>query len=136
MSLIVLKFGGTSVGSIKKINYAAKIIKKYHDRNNKIIVVSSAMSGATNNLIKKSKEISKNFDKFEYDVLLSSGEQVACALLSGALINMGLKARSWLSWQIPIIVQGKSKASRIMSINKTEILKYIKLFMLSEKEPQ
>ena len=126
MSLIVLKFGGTSVGSIKKINYAAKIIKKYHDRNNKIIVVSSAMSGATNNLIKKSKEISKNFDKFEYDVLLSSGEQVACALLSGALINMGLKARSWLSWQIPIIVQGKSKASRIMSINKTEILKYIK----------
>ena len=125
MSLIVLKFGGTSVGSIKKINYVAKIIKKHHHKKNKLIVVSSAMSGVTNDLIKKSKQISKNFDKFEYDVLLSSGEQIACALLSGALLKIGLKSRSWLSWQIPIITKGDHKSSRIISINKKEILKYI-----------
>ena len=125
MSLIVLKFGGTSVGSIKKINYVAKIIKKYHHKKNQLIVVSSAMSGVTNNLIKKSKQISKNFDKFEYDVLLSSGEQIACALLSGALLKIGLKSRSWLSWQIPIITKGDHKSSRIISINKKEILKYV-----------
>jgi len=125
MSLIVLKFGGTSVGSIKKINYIAKIIKKQHHKKNKLIVVSSAMSGVTNDLIKKSKQISKNFDKFEYDVLLSSGEQIACALLSGALLKIGLKSRSWLSWQIPIITKGDHKSSRIISINKKEILKYI-----------
>ena len=125
MSLIVLKFGGTSVGSAKKINYVAKIIKKYHNKNNKLIVVSSAMRGVTNDLIKKSKQISKNFDKFEYDVLLSSGEQIACALLSGALLKIGLKSRSWLSWQIPIITKGDHKSSRIISINKKEILKYV-----------
>ena len=125
MSLIVLKFGGTSVGSIKKINYVAKIIKKYHHKKNKLIVISSAMSGVTNDLIKKSKQISKNFDKFEYDVLLSSGEQIACALLSGALLKIGLKSRSWLSWQIPIITKGDHKSSRIISINKKEILKYV-----------
>ena len=125
MSLIVLKFGGTSVGSIKKINYVAKIIKKHYHKKNKLIVVSSAMSGVTNDLIKKSKQISKNFDKFEYDVLLSSGEQIACALLSGALLKIGLKSRSWLSWQIPIITKGDHKSSRIISINKKEILKYV-----------
>ena len=125
MSLIVLKFGGTSVGSIKKINYVAKIIKKHHHKKNKLIVVSSAMSGVTNDLIKKSKQISKNFDKFEYDVLLSSGEQIACALLSGALLKIGLKSRSWLSWQIPIITKGDHKSSRIISIHKKEILKYV-----------
>ena len=125
MSLIVLKFGGTSVGSIKKINYVAKIIKKHHHKKNKLSVVSSAMSGVTNDLIKKSKQISKNFDKFEYDVLLSSGEQIACALLSGALLKIGLKSRSWLSWQIPIITKGDHKSSRIISINKKEILKYV-----------
>jgi len=125
MSLIVLKFGGTSVGSVKKINYVAKIIKKYHNKNNKLIVVSSAMSGVTNDLIKKSKQISKNFDKYEYDVLLSSGEQIACALLSGALLKIGLKSRSWLAWQIPIITKGEHKSSRIISINKKEILKYV-----------
>ena len=125
MSLIVLKFGGTSVGSAQKINYVAKIIKKYHNKNNKLIVISSAMSGVTNDLIKKSKQISKNFDKYEYDVLLSSGEQIACALLSGSLLKIGIKSRSWLAWQIPIITKGEHKSSRIISINKKEILKYV-----------
>ena len=125
MSLIVLKFGGTSVGSIKKIKNVAKIIKNHKKKNNKLIVISSAMSGVTNDLIRKSKEISRNFDKFEYDVLVSSGEQISCALLSGALLNLGFKSRSWLSWQIPILTEGDNKSSRILSIKKKEILKYL-----------
>ena len=127
MPLTILKFGGTSVGSVKKISNVAKLIKKHHTKKNKLIVVSSAMSGVTNDLIKKSKQISKKFDKFEYDVLVSSGEQIACALLSGALLEIGLKSRSWLSWQIPIITDGESKSSRIISIKKKEILDYINL---------
>ena len=127
MPLTILKFGGTSVGSVKKISNVAKLIKKHYTKKNKLIVVSSAMSGVTNDLIKKSKQISKKFDKFEYDVLVSSGEQIACALLSGALLEIGLKSRSWLSWQIPIITDGESKSSRIISIKKKEILDYINL---------
>ena len=74
MTKKVLKFGGTSVGSIKRIVHAAKIVKKEHDKGNKIIVVVSAMSGTTNNLIAHSQSISKKFVKREYDVLLTSGE--------------------------------------------------------------
>ena len=70
MPLLVLKFGGTSIESCEKITKVAKLIKKYHDKKNKIIVVSSAMAGVTNDLIKKSKRISDKFEKSEYDVLL------------------------------------------------------------------
>mgnify|MGYP003389304185 CR=1 FL=1 len=85
MAKIVIKFGGTSVGSINRIIAAAKIIKKKFNRNNKIIVVVSAMSGKTNELIEQSRKISKNFNIRELDVLLASGEQVTSALLAGAL---------------------------------------------------
>ena len=125
MSLIVLKFGGTSVGSCKKINNTAKLIKKHYNNKNKIIVVASAMTGVTDDLIKKSNKISKNFEKSEYDVLLSSGEQISCALLAGALINLGLKSRSWMSWQIPILTEGDYCSSRIKSINRKELIKYV-----------
>ena len=125
MSLIVLKFGGTSVGSCKKINNTAKLIKKHYNNKNKIIVVASAMTGVTDDLIKKSNKISKNFEKSEYDVLLSSGEQISCALLAGALINLGLKSRSWMSWQIPILTEGDHSSSRIKSVNKKEVINYV-----------
>ena len=125
MSLIVLKFGGTSVGSCKKINNTAKLIKKHYNNKNKIIVVASAMTGVTDDLIKKSNKISKNFEKSEYDVLLSSGEQISCALLAGALINLGLKSRSWMSWQIPILTEGDHCSSRIKSVNKKEVINYV-----------
>ena len=95
----VLKFGGTSVGSIERIQHVANIIKKEHDSGNQVIVVVSAMAGKTNELIKFSKLISKDFDKRELDVLLSSGEQVTCALLAGALIELKLNAKSWLNYQ-------------------------------------
>ena len=126
MKIVVLKFGGTSVGTIKKIKKVAEIIGGYKEKNYKVIVVSSAMSGVTNELIKKSRDISENFSDSEYDTLVSTGEQVACSLIAGRLIHKGFKARSWLAWQIPIITKGSHKNSRINLINKKRILKYIK----------
>ena len=126
MKIVVLKFGGTSVGTIKKIKTAAEIITAYKKKKYKVIVVSSAMSGVTNELIKKSQEISKNFSDSEYDTLVSSGEQIACALIAGRLIYKGYDSRSWLAWQIPIFTQGVHKNSRIQKINKNKILKYLK----------
>jgi aspartate kinase len=125
MSLLVLKFGGTSVGSCEKITKVAKLIKKYHDKRNKIIVVSSAMTGVTNDLVRKSKSISEKFEKSEYDVLISAGEQIACSLLAGSLIKLGLKSRSWLSWQLPILTDGKHASSRIKKINTKDVLSFI-----------
>ena len=126
MKIVVLKFGGTSVGTIKKIKKVAEIIADYKKKNYKVIVVSSAMSGVTNELIKKSFEISDKFSNSEHDVLVSSGEQIACSLLAGRLIHKGFKSRSWLSWQIPIITVGAHKNSRINQINKNRIFKYLK----------
>ena len=126
MPLIVLKFGGTSVGSCDKIIKVAKLVKQYYDQKNKVIVVSSAMGGATDDLIKKSKKISNTFEKSEQDVLVSTGEQITCSLLAGALIELGLKSRSWLSWQLPILTEGSHASSRIKKINIKEVLSFIK----------
>ena len=126
MKIVILKFGGTSVGSLDKIKKVAEIIEEYKKKNYKIIVVSSAMSGVTNELIKKSKGISKNFSDAEYDVLVSSGEQVACSLIAGRLIHKGFKARSWLAWQIPILTKGPQKNSKIHLVNKKKISDYLK----------
>ena len=125
MKIVVLKFGGTSVGSIRRIKKVANIITKYAKKKYKVIVLSSAMSGMTNDLIKKSKKISKTFSNSEYDVLLSTGEQISCSLIAGQLIDKGFKSRSWMAWQVPIITEGKHKYSRIIEINKNQILKYI-----------
>ena len=125
MKRLALKFGGTSVGTIEKIKKVANIIKKRHSEGNQIIVIVSAMSGATNDLTEKSKLISKNFDNKELDVLLASGEQISCSLLSGAIIDLGLKARSWLGWQIPIITNDNHTSSQIMKIKTDEILNFI-----------
>ena len=126
MKIVVLKFGGTSVGTIDRIKKVAEIISSYVKQKYKVIVVSSAMSGVTNDLVKKSKEISSNFSDAEYDVLVSSGEQVACSLIAGRLIHKGYKARSWLAWQIPIYTENNHKFSRINQINKTKLLRYLK----------
>ena len=123
MKIVVLKFGGTSVGTIEKIKKVAQIIGGYRKKKYKIIVVSSAMSGVTNELIRKSSDISKNFSDAEYDVLLSTGEQVACSLIAGRLIHNGFKSRSWLAWQLPIVTIGSHKNSRINYVNKNRILK-------------
>ena len=125
MAKKVLKFGGTSVGTIERIQHVANIIKNEHEKGNQIIAVVSAMAGKTNELLKFSKDIADDFDKRELDVLLSSGEQVTCALLTGALIKLKLKAKSWLNWQIPILTDGEHLNSRIININVTKINKYL-----------
>ena len=125
MKRLILKFGGTSVGTIEKIKKVANIVKNRFSEGNEIIVVVSAMSGVTNELKAKSGLISKNFDSKELDVLLSSGEQVSCSLLSGALIDLGVKARSWLGWQIPIVTNDNYTSSQIMKIKTDEILNFI-----------
>ena len=126
MKIVVLKFGGTSVGSVERIKKVAKIINSYHKKKYKIIVVSSAMSGVTNELISKSKGISENFLPSEYDVLVSSGEQVSCSLIAARLSHIGLKSRSWLSWQVPIITNGNHKNAKILTVYKKKILDYLK----------
>jgi len=125
MKIVVLKFGGTSVGTVDKIKKVAEIIAAYKKKKYKVIVVSSAMSGVTNELIKKSRQISEDFSDEEYDVLVSSGEQVACSLIAARLIHKGFKSRSWLSWQVPILTKGSHKNSRINLINKKKIIKYL-----------
>jgi len=125
MKRLVLKFGGTSVGTVEKIKKVANIVKKRFSEGNEIIVVLSAMSGVTNELKAKSDLISKNFDSKELDTLLSSGEQASCALLSGVLIDLGIKARTWLGWQIPILTNKNHTSSQIINIKTDEISNFI-----------
>jgi len=122
MTTIVMKFGGTSVANIDRIKNVADIIVNKKKEGFKIAVIVSAMAGVTNDLVEKSKAISSNFSNEEYDVLLSSGEQVTSALLSACLIEKGIKARSMLGWQIPIVTEGQHKNSRIVSVNSKPIL--------------
>ena len=126
MKIVVLKFGGTSVGTIERIKKVSEIVKNYVKKRYSVIVVCSAMSGSTNELIKKSKKISNNFPDAEYDALVSSGEQVSCSLIAGRLVHLGMKSRSWTAWQIPIFTENKHKFSRINQINKSKIRSYLK----------
>ena len=126
MKTVVLKFGGTSVGSIDRIKKVCKIIAFYKKKKNRVLVVTSAMSGVTNELINKSKLISNNFDKAEYDALISTGEQVSCSLIAGRLKNNGFKSRSWISWQLPILTEGPHSSARISSVSTKTLSRYIK----------
>ena len=125
MAKIVIKFGGTSVGNIDRVIAAAKIVKKKLNKGNKIIVVVSAMAGKTNELVKQSEKISKSFNKRELDVLLTSGEQVTTALLAGALKEEGVKAKSYMGWQVPILTDGDHNNARIINMHVEKINKYI-----------
>jgi aspartate kinase len=125
MTKIVIKFGGTSVGSIEKIIAVAKIVKKKLGKDNKIIVVVSAMTGKTNELVKQSEKISKKFNKRELDVLLASGEQVAAALLAGALSELNVKAKSFMGWQVPILTDGNQNNSRIINMHVEKINQFL-----------
>ena len=120
-----MKFGGTSVGDIERIKNIAQIIKKSLSNGNKIVAVVSAMSGVTNDLLKKANEISSNFSDEELDLLLSTGEQITSALLSGALLDLKINSKSLMSWQIPIVTQGDHKNSRIIFVNTKKIKKFL-----------
>ena len=121
----ILKFGGTSVGTTERIQHVATIIKKEQSVGNKVIAVVSAMAGKTNELIKLSREVSEKFSEREYDVLLSSGEQVTSALLAGALIRLNVKAKSFLNWQVPILTDGEHVNARIINMHVEKINEYL-----------
>jgi len=120
-----LKFGGTSVADITRIKKVALKVKLEVNKGNKIIVVVSAMSGVTNDLINLVKETSENHQLSEYDTILSSGEQITAALLSIALQALNIKSRSWLGWQVPIITNnfyGKALIKEIKTENISQSL--------------
>ncbi|MDX2307087.1 MAG: aspartate kinase [Hyphomicrobium sp.] len=116
MALVVMKFGGTSVANVERIRNVARHVKREVDAGNKVAVVVSAMAGATNQLVAWVNEASPLHDKREYDAIVASGEQVTAGLLAIVLQSIGLKARSWSGWQIPIETDGQHGAARIMSI--------------------
>ena len=126
MKTVVLKFGGTSVGSIDRIKKVCTIIASYKKKRNRVVVISSAMSGVTNELVNKSKLISKSFNDAEYDTLLSTGEQASCALIAGRLIHNGYRARSWMSWQLPIMTDGPYSCARINKVVVKDLNNYLK----------
>ena len=138
MKIVVLKFGGTSVGSTNRIKKVSKIIISYIKKKYNVIVATSAMSGVTNELVRKSKEISNDFLAEEYDVLVSSGEQMSCALIAGRLNHLGYKSQSWMGWQVPILTEGNHSSSRIRQVNKKKVEKKFfpkDLLKLMEENP-
>ena len=123
--LIVQKFGGTSVGDIDRIKNVSKKVKAELDKKNKIIVVVSAMSGVTNQLVEYCNQVSRlltNESLTEYDSIVATGEQVTCGLLALELQSMGYKARSLLGWQIPIKTDGVHSKARIDEIDGEYLL--------------
>jgi aspartate kinase len=121
MARIVQKFGGTSVADIDRIKNAALRIKRDVDAGNEIAVVVSAMAGATNKLVDWTRAVSQMHDTREYDAVVASGEQVTAGLMALALQDLGVDARSWLGWQIPIRTDGVHGKARIRSIHTAEI---------------
>jgi len=123
LPLIVQKFGGTSVGSIERIKNVAKRVKRSVEEGNKVIVVSSAMSGETDRLLSLTREITSNPDPREQDQVVSTGEQVAIGLLSIALKSMGVDAVSFTGWQVPIYTDSVYTKARIKRIDTHRIKK-------------
>ncbi len=123
MALLVMKFGGTSVADIKCIKNVAAHVKREVDAGNHCAVVVSAMSGQTNKLVDWVHEANPDYDAREYDAIVSSGEQVTSGLLAIILQGMGLEARSWQGWQIPIETDGAHGSARITNINGEKLRK-------------
>jgi len=121
MARIVQKFGGTSVADLARIRNAAGRVKQEVDAGNEIAVVVSAMAGTTNQLVDWTRQMSGLHDTREYDVVVSAGEQVTAGLMALALQDLGVNARSWLGWQIPIRTDGVHGKARIDAIHTTEI---------------
>ena len=121
MALIVQKYGGTSMGSIDRIKNVAKRIKRWHDNGHQVVVVVSAMSGETNRLIDLAHQISKTPNPREYDQLVSTGEQVSISLLSMAIEELGIEARSFTGRQVAIRTDDAYNKARIQDIDETPI---------------
>jgi aspartate kinase len=123
MARIVQKFGGTSVGDLDRIRNVAQRVKSCVEAGDEVAVVVSAMAGTTNQLVEWAKQVGPMHDAREYDAIVSTGEQVTVGLLSIALQNIGVDARSWLGWQIPLRTDEVHGAARIEEIQADEIIK-------------
>lgn len=121
MALIVQKYGGTSVGSVERIKHVAEKVASFHNRGESVVVVVSAMSGETNRLVDLAQQIHSPPDAREMDVLLSTGEQVTIALLSMALKNRGVSARSFTGGQVHILTDSAHTKARIVDIDKQRV---------------
>ncbi|MGY8974882.1 MAG: aspartate kinase [Alphaproteobacteria bacterium] len=126
MQRIVQKFGGTSVGSISKIIKACELIKKEFENGNQVVVVSSAMSGETNKLLNLAENFDASTNKKEYDMIVSTGEQISIALIAMALKSIGINAKPLLGWQVPIIGSSNHTEAKINKIDNKKILEIIK----------
>src|SRR6516225_7170677 len=121
MTRIVQKFGGTSLADVERIKNVARRVGGEVDAGNEVAVVVSAMAGVTNQLVDWTRQSSLVHDAREYDVVVSSGEQVTAGLLALALQDLGVEARSWLGWQIPLRTDGVHGKARIEQIDVTEL---------------
>lgn len=117
MACIVQKFGGTSVGDVERIKNVARKVKAEYDAGNQVVVVVSAMAGVTNQLVKFCQDITPEYNPEEYDVVVSTGEQVTIGLLAMALQAIGVPAQSWMGWQVPVITDDAASKARINEIH-------------------
>ncbi|MGY6644148.1 MAG: aspartate kinase, partial [Salinarimonas sp.] len=124
MPRLVMKFGGTSVADLERIRNVARHVKREVDAGYQVAVVVSAMAGKTNELVGWCREASMIHDAREYDAVVASGEQVTSGLLAITLQSMGIPARSWQGWQIPIETSGAHGAARIEAIDGSRIAKH------------
>ncbi|HEY2336232.1 MAG TPA: aspartate kinase, partial [Burkholderiales bacterium] len=126
MALIVQKFGGTSVGSPERIRNVARRVAKWRKAGHDVVVVPSAMSGETNRLIALAKELQAHPDARELDVIASTGEQVTIGLLTMALLELGVKAKSYTGWQVKVLTDSAFTKSRIIEIQEKNIRQALK----------
>src|SRR5512140_2495616 len=126
MARLVMKFGGTSVADIDRIRNVARHVKREVDAGHEVAVVVSAMAGSTNRLVDWCKQAAPLHDAREYDAVVASGEQVTSGLLAMTLEAMGISARSWQGWQLPISTSNAHASARILDVNATELIKRFK----------
>jgi aspartate kinase len=126
MARLVMKFGGTSVADLERIRNVARHVKREVDAGHEVAVVVSAMSGVTNQLVAWCREGAALHDAREYDAVVSTGEQVTAGLLAIVLEGMGINARSWQGWQLPIVTSNAHASARILDINGDELSKRFK----------
>ncbi|HLQ90374.1 MAG TPA: aspartate kinase [Xanthobacteraceae bacterium] len=126
MARLVMKFGGTSVADIDRIRNVANHVQREVDAGHEVAVVVSAMSGVTNELVAWCRDGAVLHDAREYDAVVSSGEQVTAGLLAIVLEGIGINARSWQGWQLPILTSNAHGSARILDINGTELIKRFK----------
>src|SRR6195256_520891 len=126
MARLVMKFGGTSVADVDRIRNVARHVKREVDAGHQVAVVVSAMAGVTNELVGWCREAAPLHDAREYDAIVASGEQVTAGLLAMTLEGMGVNARSWQGWQLPIATSNAHGAARILDVNGAELIKRFK----------